>query len=474
MEKFFHHYKGIIIQNDDPEFTGRVKVWVPSVNLNLYEGWTKDRDTDKKFTNLGKNLASSLTPELLNRLRIALPWAEIKHPIFGMGSCITYNADRNFGEKTNGSDNSIQQTTTNKDKPETPNNNQQNTTDAIKSLNAQTASIPVPPVNNNSLPSYVTNAANNTSSIPTPIVKPTIPKSDNIAGVQIIHQTPQATATNKFRNFTEDTKASTPNTIPTYYSLANIVSAPIYHANLADFKASGTTSKIVNASLNDAHINVDLISNSKITSSISNQISYNGNALLSYNSKTGQTQTIQKSDILSITMIAHNPTQAIDNISDRLGKLGDLLKEYTTVPSIPSSNAIVPPTVIASPRSNSGGSGSNLNQLIPSPLLPFNAIKNSVLGGNNPSAISRSTQGTKPDPQTDPKATKNPCTQIPSMITSAMNGSSQGDKVKGMISIPAVGAHVSVSFEGGDPQYPIVDGIFYNQEDMKGIHDTSS
>lgn len=472
MDRFLHHYKGIVIQNDDPEQSGRVKVWVPSVNLNLYEGWSKDRDKDKKFTNLGSNLESSLTPELLNRLRIALPWAEIKHPIFGMGSCITYNADRDYGEKSNNSDNSIQNTITNKDLPETPNTNQQTTADAVKAINAQNAGKSSTPPTNNSLPSYVTNAATNSTVVPSSPIAPK-PMSDNIAGVQIIHQTPQALATNKFRQFV-DTAVEVVNTIPHYYELANIVSAPIYHSNLSFFASNNSKSRIVNAQLSDKHINVELVSNSKTVSSISAQISYDGGALISYNPKTGQSITIQKSDILSITLISHDLTQAVNTASQRLGQLGALLKEYTTVPTLPSITAIVPPLVISAMRSNAGGSGSNMNQLIPTPLIPFNAVKNSVVGGSNPSAISRSTQGTKPDPQTDPQQTKNPNTQTPSMVIPAMNGSSQGDKVKGMISIPAVGAHVSVFFEEGDPLYPIVDGIFYNQEDMKGIHDTAA
>ena len=48
--KYFNSYRGIVVQNDDPEKMGRVKVFVPQVNMTLYDGWNNDRDTDKKFT----------------------------------------------------------------------------------------------------------------------------------------------------------------------------------------------------------------------------------------------------------------------------------------------------------------------------------------------------------------------------------------------------------------------------------------
>ena len=40
---------------------------------------------------------------------------------------------------------------------------------------------------------------------------------------------------------------------------------------------------------------------------------------------------------------------------------------------------------------------------------------------------------------------------------------------KGMISIPGVGAHVWVTFDNGDVNYPIIVGTFAAQSDYKGI-----
>jgi hypothetical protein len=183
--------------------------------------------------------------------------------------------------------------------------------------------------------------------------------------------------------------------------------------------------------------------------------------------------TIDKMQIKFINIILHDPSKSVDFTCPRLGQLGTLLQEYTNVPSGPSSNPIMPPSIIAAPEYNAGGSGSNLNQLSYSNLLPFDAIKKSLIGGKNPSSISQSTQGTQPDEHTDPKKTKHPVTQTPQKNPTPLRSSSQGDKAKGMISIPAVGAHVNVTFENGDYMFPIVDGVFYSQEDIMGIHDIS-
>lgn len=36
---YIKNYLGIVIQNNDPLKRGRVKVWVPHVDMSVYEGW---------------------------------------------------------------------------------------------------------------------------------------------------------------------------------------------------------------------------------------------------------------------------------------------------------------------------------------------------------------------------------------------------------------------------------------------------
>ena len=37
-------YRGIVIQNNDPQQIGRVKVYVPGINLNQTKNWNQNKD----------------------------------------------------------------------------------------------------------------------------------------------------------------------------------------------------------------------------------------------------------------------------------------------------------------------------------------------------------------------------------------------------------------------------------------------
>ena len=50
---------GIVVQNDDPDRRGRVKVYVPHVSITVYDKWN-DNFRDKRFRFQGENLTSSL------------------------------------------------------------------------------------------------------------------------------------------------------------------------------------------------------------------------------------------------------------------------------------------------------------------------------------------------------------------------------------------------------------------------------
>ena len=87
-------YVGIVIQNDDPEHGGRVKILVPNINATLNEWNITNTPTDIlfDFTDIDTN------PELnavLNRLKIILPWASGALPIFGGSSSNIYDSNGN-------------------------------------------------------------------------------------------------------------------------------------------------------------------------------------------------------------------------------------------------------------------------------------------------------------------------------------------------------------------------------------------
>lgn len=97
-------HRGIIIANNDPEGMGRVKVFVPSANLALFEKWfSKDGVNSISINGLGANVNSYLTPDIMEKLHMYLPWSEVAQPMFGMGSGGTYSAPENtskLGEKS--------------------------------------------------------------------------------------------------------------------------------------------------------------------------------------------------------------------------------------------------------------------------------------------------------------------------------------------------------------------------------------
>lgn len=81
---YFGHYLGIVVQNNDPQKRGRVKVWVPHISQTIYNSF-KQENTDKNFRFMGDNIISSLTP-INEEIKKILPWAEVALPIVSGGS----------------------------------------------------------------------------------------------------------------------------------------------------------------------------------------------------------------------------------------------------------------------------------------------------------------------------------------------------------------------------------------------------
>ena len=61
LPQYYGHYLGIVVQNNDPQKRGRVKVWVPHISQTVYSSF-KQENTDKNFRFIGNNIESSLTP----------------------------------------------------------------------------------------------------------------------------------------------------------------------------------------------------------------------------------------------------------------------------------------------------------------------------------------------------------------------------------------------------------------------------
>jgi hypothetical protein len=116
--KYNGHYVGIVVQNNDPQYRGRVKVFVPHISPTSYKSWNQV-DKDKNFNFLGKistndqsilsttlNTVTGTSTEpagtgdltvILEDLKKILPWAEVAIPLTGGGSSGRYNATAGYG-----------------------------------------------------------------------------------------------------------------------------------------------------------------------------------------------------------------------------------------------------------------------------------------------------------------------------------------------------------------------------------------
>ena len=89
---YYGNYLGIVIQNNDPQKRGRVKVWVPHISQTIYSSF-KQENTDKNFKFMGDNIESSLT-SINEEIKKILPWAEVALPVSsGAASGKFYNWD---------------------------------------------------------------------------------------------------------------------------------------------------------------------------------------------------------------------------------------------------------------------------------------------------------------------------------------------------------------------------------------------
>lgn len=88
-------YVGIVVQNNDTENRGRVKVFVPHVNAGVYEKWYNVKK-NKSFRFVGKNINSDLS-DIITDLKNILPWATQASPLGGQSSTGRYNAYNDAG-----------------------------------------------------------------------------------------------------------------------------------------------------------------------------------------------------------------------------------------------------------------------------------------------------------------------------------------------------------------------------------------
>ena len=88
-------YLGIVVQNNDPDKRGRVKIYIPHISVNVYESWYKN-NVDKSFTFPGGNIDSDLS-KIIEPLKLVLPWSSPALPLVGATGTGRYNSHLDHG-----------------------------------------------------------------------------------------------------------------------------------------------------------------------------------------------------------------------------------------------------------------------------------------------------------------------------------------------------------------------------------------
>jgi hypothetical protein len=86
---------GIVVQNNDPQKRGRVKVFIPHLSMNLLEGWDNLTE-DKSFV----YLSDPKIKDVIDKIKEQLPWANCAAPIFGENGNHYFNAASKTSDKS--------------------------------------------------------------------------------------------------------------------------------------------------------------------------------------------------------------------------------------------------------------------------------------------------------------------------------------------------------------------------------------
>jgi hypothetical protein len=482
-------YRGIVIQNNDPTSSGRVKVYVPGLNLNQSKDWNQKKEEDKIFKVMGGNTNSSLSPQILENQKQKLLWAEPMLPVVGMGSPGYYNAPTDTYYIGNDSDYLSQEG--NKTPQAFEKDTQQSSQRPPVSPNP---SYGKPPRTNTTLdfptdgppfclpePICPEEAGGGGGGSPNPLKKTNTPLDEIINELPVeflpqILQLDEIPDPEKNLSISEiDISVFNPtillNDVPISkdnpifnnecFSVPNVDNLLTFSTPILFEDTTNEPSQSYN------ELPIGIIVNGK--KSLPNNFK-----LDSYNSD----EVVFKDDSLKIKV----PKKNIDSINIKhndkpfdLKKI-DALKPFvsSSIPTNPEK-PIMPRTPVTngSPMISRGGGGGEIFNNISSKLLPtFQRKDMHIAGANNES---RATVNKCRKPSNDINKTKgaNLIGNVSQMHRGPMRSPNYNNNFKGSISIPGVGSHVWVYFENGDLNYPIILGTFASQADYKGIFEKS-
>jgi hypothetical protein len=499
-------YRGIVIQNNDPQQSGRVKVYVPGINLNQTKNWNQNKEEDKFFKVMGSNTGSSLNPQILDSQKERLLWAEVMLPLIGMSSPGFYNAPsdsyyigNDSGYISQDSNKSAaafakdkQQSASRPSKSPLPNygqpprtkinlefpinglqfclpnkcdkngpvpNTVETTDPSVDSVVDQLPALfveqplnldPPLPVNNNAVLPVNNNAVlpvNNNAVLPLDN-KSVVGIDINVSNPTIFLNNVPLSEDNPIFNrecfISVNTKDMITFEPPILFEDAD--EAPLYAYN---------------------DIPVSLVINDK--KSLPNNFKVS-----SYNNKEvifedGPIKIIANRNNINAINVRHNKNPFdLNKVLALKGFLDQPIPVNTGKTVMPRS-----PITNGTPMVSRGGGGGEIFNNISSKLLPTFQRKDMHVGGANNE--SRATVNRCRKPSNDINNTKgaNVVGSVSQMHRGPMRAPDYNNDFKGMISIPGVGSHVWIYFENGDLNYPIILGSFASKADYKGIFESA-
>jgi len=492
MGQYNDQYRGIIINHNDPNNAGRVKVFVPEVNATLLTNWNKDLKNDKAITHMGDNTGTSLTREIQDRLRKMLPWAEVSYPIFGMSTPAFFDAAANISfigndggltsQDSNKTAEAFEQDKSEesqrKDAPPTTDSYAKSPRQTIYQVDVNTGKTMCLPVNcgngnpnQTSFPSIYLGYKKNsciynliqnqpkTYTIGETIIPPSdanpindfnTDKNISISRITLDVQNPDITINDK----KVDVNA-------TIFGVKCFV--PIDNSNLRynpPILFETSTSSNFPENYNDIPIRMTINGSNKITQDFYYS-SMNGN---SYIYKAGNMAVgISADNINKITLATNGSPTNISKLQKILPLIIANLGLLQTL-----GNIIMPRGTTNKTMISRGGGGSELYNHVNSSLLPEQVRRNSLIGAHNNASRYTQNQGTRN--MSDYKSNTEANIQGRPDMNGPYRSSDQNNNYKGIVSMPAPGAHVWVRFEQGDPNRPIIIGTFTSKNDMMNIY----
>lgn len=484
MNRYDNLYRGIIVQNNDPSNSGRVKVFVPGINLTQLPNWNQKKVEDKAFKVMGKNTNTSLSLDILQNQKERLFWAEVMLPIVGMSAPGYYHAPQDIYYTGNDSDYTFQG---------------DNKNDAFFEQDAQEAqNRETQPQQHN--PSYGTpprtrtilNFPQSGSKFVTSLgcdeldgsaSTPSIWKNSSPLISSIVHNLPQEYIYKEIDLDASPINSSVVNvgvlgvsintTNPTIFLNGKQVEKdnPVYNScdpTVQDFSDKETYSAPIffeedlsakSPTSTYETIPVKIFVNGKST--IPDEFELEGYTNTEVFYKSGNIRVVTPIKNITGVTVTHNNSPF------------DFSKISSIKPIIfPESPVIMPRAPItngASFISRGGGGGEIFNSVI-SKLLPTMMRKDSHLGGANNESKQTVNHGRKS--LNDPNCVKgnNLIGDYGQVHRGPQRSTNYNNDWKGLMGIPGVGSHVWVRFENGDPNFPIIMGTYANQANYKGIY----